>query len=486
VTWNDGLVDLALVWRTFYARELVSFASDLLGGSLERFAPTIGADFLGLGLQPIPGAIYLPFQIELILYPFSRTPYIIYVEDQTTTDISAVYSRIPVQTIIDELGSPKPDFLALIRALDVRKYAIEEGIEVDGPGEQDLTLDIAEGAPVLVRVANTIPGLNVFSVALADLDGLSGGGRLMPCGFGGAAGGTDTLLALSTLGSGAPGSPDYLAGALQSDTVDGTANTGVFVRTGLTAGDTADATQYLAVPVAALQSDVFTWTPTANAPAGLFPDVQRAGITLVTTIPDTNAWAEPGDTLDIPTPLWNFYLGGADTSFVLPCLGPDFPSPLVDPTTTPDQDRLDWGITAIRLGLDPSFDYDDWDLVDLGLSGTHIAGEQERFVPLPGTPYTAVAAAPAPGAGRLGAPSPNPFRVETRVRFAVPAREESARLAVYDIAGRRVRSLASGGAGREATWDGRDESGRVVPSGIYLFRLEAGGEVLTRKVVKTR
>ncbi|MFH1679449.1 MAG: T9SS type A sorting domain-containing protein [Candidatus Eisenbacteria bacterium] len=487
IVWNDGIVDLALVWRTFFVRELLSFATDLLGGSFERFAPTIGETFPLVGLQGVPGAIYLPLQIELGLIPLSRTPYVIYVDDQTTTDIGAVYAKMPLMTLLNELGSDKPDLLALLAEFDVRKYALEEGIVVNGPGEQDLSLTIAEGAPVRIRVANTAPDMDVLCVAVADLDGLSGFGRLMPSGFAGTPGGVNTVLPLSTLGSGVPGSPDYLAGALQTDTVEGIASTASFDRSGLVAGDTANATEFLEVPAPSLGANAFTWTSVANLGAGLFPDVHRAGLSLVTTIPDTAEWAEPGDTLDIPTPLWTFLLGADDTSFTLPCLGTEIPSPVVDPAETPDQDRLDWSITGIRLGLEPSFDYDDWDLVDLGLSGTHLASNTEKFVAAPESPYTAVVSAGVREMGALGLPAPNPFRSRTTVRFHVAASAENARLDIFDISGRKVRTLFDGGAaGRAATWDGKDDRGRDLPSGLYLMRLETGGETHARKVLRTR
>jgi hypothetical protein len=79
---------------------------------------------------------------------------------------------------------------------------------------------------------------------------------------------------------------------------------------------------------------------------------------------------------------------------------------------------------------------------------------------------------------------PNPFRAVTRIDFALP-RPAEARLAVYDISGRRVRTLLSGPreAGRyRAEWDGRGMTGARVAAGVYFFRLAAGGEALTRKV----
>ena len=73
--------------------------------------------------------------------------------------------------------------------------------------------------------------------------------------------------------------------------------------------------------------------------------------------------------------------------------------------------------------------------------------------------------------------SPNPFNPRTTIRFEL-ARAGAARLAVYDVCGRRVRTLLDGSlaaGSHEAEWDGRDDSGREVGSGVYLARLESGG-----------
>jgi flagellar hook assembly protein FlgD len=62
-------------------------------------------------------------------------------------------------------------------------------------------------------------------------------------------------------------------------------------------------------------------------------------------------------------------------------------------------------------------------------------------------------------------------------------------LAVYDTAGRLVRTLASGVSGGEAataSWDGSSESGAKVASGVYLVRLAAGGRSETTKVAVLR
>ncbi len=81
---------------------------------------------------------------------------------------------------------------------------------------------------------------------------------------------------------------------------------------------------------------------------------------------------------------------------------------------------------------------------------------------------------------------PNPFNPSTTIRYTLP---EAARvsLAVYDVGGRLVRTLVRGAnkpAGVfEGTWNGTDDAGKVVASGVYFYRLTAGDQTITRKAV---
>ena len=59
-------------------------------------------------------------------------------------------------------------------------------------------------------------------------------------------------------------------------------------------------------------------------------------------------------------------------------------------------------------------------------------------------------------------------------------------LAVYDAAGRRVavlRNEALSGGAHQVTWTGRDDRGSQVASGVYLYRLETGSYVKTRRML---
>jgi hypothetical protein len=95
-----------------------------------------------------------------------------------------------------------------------------------------------------------------------------------------------------------------------------------------------------------------------------------------------------------------------------------------------------------------------------------------------------------PGAGdavtQLAAAAPNPFASGTRLDFRL-ARAGEARLAIYDVRGRLVRTLVRGArsAGpQQAAWDGRDARGALAPAGVYFARLEAAGATRTRRLAK--
>jgi hypothetical protein len=84
--------------------------------------------------------------------------------------------------------------------------------------------------------------------------------------------------------------------------------------------------------------------------------------------------------------------------------------------------------------------------------------------------------------------SPNPFNPQTFVSFVMP-RAGEVRLAVYDLSGRRVRTLLHGhlDAGPQTVrWDGRDDRGQGQASGVYFSRLEFGVENETAKLVLVR
>jgi len=86
----------------------------------------------------------------------------------------------------------------------------------------------------------------------------------------------------------------------------------------------------------------------------------------------------------------------------------------------------------------------------------------------------------------LSAPVPNPSRGVARFALALPA-AGTADVAVFDVAGRRVRDLFSGGAGPGSlslAWDGLDARGQRAGAGIYFVRASASGSTATRRLVR--
>ena len=85
----------------------------------------------------------------------------------------------------------------------------------------------------------------------------------------------------------------------------------------------------------------------------------------------------------------------------------------------------------------------------------------------------------------LGANFPNPFNPKTTLRFDLPEKGQ-VDLAVYDVRGRRIATIASGmmdAGSYELIWNGVDESGKPVASGVYFSRIAFGKDVLTNKMI---
>jgi len=90
-----------------------------------------------------------------------------------------------------------------------------------------------------------------------------------------------------------------------------------------------------------------------------------------------------------------------------------------------------------------------------------------------------------PSAFRLGQNYPNPFNPTTTIEYELDT-QSRVRLDVFSINGQRVRTLiddtVSSGAHR-TVWDGRDNDGAGVGAGVYLYRLTAGKNIATRKML---
>jgi len=94
-----------------------------------------------------------------------------------------------------------------------------------------------------------------------------------------------------------------------------------------------------------------------------------------------------------------------------------------------------------------------------------------------------------PFAFGLGQNYPNPFNPTTTISFEVPGdggTKNQTRLFIYNMRGRLVKTLVDRPlepGSHRVSWNGRSDTGEVVGSGLYIYKLESGGETATRKMV---
>jgi hypothetical protein len=104
------------------------------------------------------------------------------------------------------------------------------------------------------------------------------------------------------------------------------------------------------------------------------------------------------------------------------------------------------------------------------------------------SPWSDVGGDNTPAVCRLLPGAPNPFNPMTTIRFEV-SKPGLVEVDVFDAAGRRVRTLFRGekqAGPHSLIWQGRDDAGRALPSGVYFARMRAEGEIFTTKLVMAK
>jgi len=100
----------------------------------------------------------------------------------------------------------------------------------------------------------------------------------------------------------------------------------------------------------------------------------------------------------------------------------------------------------------------------------------------------AMSATATPAPFSLSQNAPNPFNPTTRIAFSLPE-PGGARLTVYDVAGRVVRTLVGDAlrpGAHEVVWNGVDDAGRSCASGVYVYRLAVPGGTVSRRMLLLR
>jgi len=79
---------------------------------------------------------------------------------------------------------------------------------------------------------------------------------------------------------------------------------------------------------------------------------------------------------------------------------------------------------------------------------------------------------------------PNPFNPQTEIGFTLP-RTTYVVLRIYNVLGEEIRTLVNGSYAvgqHNVIWDGKDNNGHPVSSGVYLYQLQAGKFIGSRKM----
>ena len=162
---------------------------------------------------------------------------------------------------------------------------------------------------------------------------------------------------------------------------------------------------------------------------------------------------------------------------------------VVGPTTAVN--GLDWDpATAHLIGISNASGL--WSI-------DHTTGASTLITSLPNlTAWEGLAVIPVPAASLVAVDPerasdsaalrviPNSARGATDIELSLPA-EAAVEAAVYDVSGRRLKSIASGrlrAGTHRLTWDGRDADGHDAPSGVYFVRVDRGAQTEVARIVR--
>ena len=80
---------------------------------------------------------------------------------------------------------------------------------------------------------------------------------------------------------------------------------------------------------------------------------------------------------------------------------------------------------------------------------------------------------------------PNPFNPSTKIDFTI-AKESFVNITVFDIAGNKIKGLINSNynpGNKSVQWNSTNEQGEPVSAGVYLYRIQAGNFVDTKKMI---
>ena len=191
----------------------------------------------------------------------------------------------------------------------------------------------------------------------------------------------------------------------------------------------------------------------------------------------------------------NYYVTGDCWYSSTPCAEADMPAPPDDPKPGPcigfsTTEECGYFDDCVELNATEPYRYctryenDDGD-VFLLCSCSSIPCPEAGQEPATGVQTPAVG---TPTAHRLGPSYPNPFNPRMVIPLHLAADEERVHLALYNALGHQVRQLWDGplpAGSHRFVWDGRGK-GKALAAGVYVYKLEVGGQTIVRKTIKIR
>ena len=460
---NDSRFDMGFVLPALDASALVG--SLLLGGGALPFAvPPDTANFpTPIGPTPVPGIMTMPAQTEFVFITFQKPVYKIDLPDQTTQSLFCLSGRIAITDILQISGS---DIFTALNAFTMREVGIERDLSISNGAVVDVDVDLNLSNNLTLTFGNVPPASKISAASTARILVPGGERYVLYDGKSGLIDQTSTLTlssmnpagdladavnaVVATHGDNAT-SPEFLSGIVKRD--------------GFTVPANIAMASFMLYPQVTQNGETFTFTDATNPGVSPSPTWAQGSFSLS---------AVPGGSGVATTTHWIVYAPAPDLGFTLPALPAGAPAALPDTAATPEADRL-------RLSLAVNNQTGDAQTVLENPFGdaTHFATRtidvQPATTAIAGGPAAASATAP-----RLGRAYPDPFN--PRVHLPVTAtRDAPVSVVIYSTGGRAVRRLTAAASAGETTilvWDGRDERGQPLASGVYIARLAevAGAE----------
>jgi len=81
---------------------------------------------------------------------------------------------------------------------------------------------------------------------------------------------------------------------------------------------------------------------------------------------------------------------------------------------------------------------------------------------------------------------PNPFNPETTISFSVAQTSSMVNLEIYNLKGQNIKTLVNEilpAGNHSIVWNGADEKGKPIASGVYLYKMRIGNYVSTKKMI---